>query len=156
MNIYPVQMNNCCACSPKFGARFVENEISNDLLRSSSAEDISEFRKACEALKKAKNDQYTYLLSGVTSAYGVCSQSEIDDKFVSLSCKQNASSTPKSIFMWLIRNESIVSGGYEKKNLLKEITNSLKNIAFENALRPAYDPEKIILRKANCLAKLAK
>lgn len=148
MNIYPVQMDNLSACAPSFGAKFIHNEISKDLIKSSSVEDVLEFNAACEALKGAKRDQCSYLLSGITSGYGVCSEAEVDDKYVDLNCKANDIDMPCSLQTWFIKNENIVSGGYEKRTLLKEITKRLNSIATENAYRPAYNPAKAILKKA--------
>ena len=51
-----------------------------------------------------------------------------------------------SIDFW--ENENIVSGGYEKRTLLKEVTKRLYSIASENAYRPAYNPANTILKKA--------
>ena len=148
MKVYPVQMNNLSAYAPSFGAKFVHNEISKDLIKSSSVEDVLEFNAACEALKGAKRDQYSYLLSGVTSGYGVCSEAEVDDKYIDLNCKANDIDMPSFLQTWFIKNENIVSGGYEKRTLLKEISKKLRNIASENAYRHAYNPAKVVLKKA--------
>lgn len=154
MNIYPVQMSNCAVKSPNFGAKFLHNQISKDLMNSASEEDVIEFKNACNSLQNAKRDQYCYLLTGVTSGYGVCSETEIDDKFVDLSYKESQNGLPSFLQSWMIRGEDVVSGGYEKKNLLKEITKSLKKIAEENAVHTKYNPVKTIVKKATYVGKV--
>lgn len=156
MKVNPISVNNNFAMNTNFKANFVHNEISKDLMTISPAEDVAEFKKACEALKDARNNQYQYFLSGITSNYGVCSEAEIDDKFIDLSYRTDSKATPCFLQSWIIRNERIVSGGHEKKSLLKEITKQLKNIAKENAFKPAYDPEKMILKKASYVSKALK
>ena len=71
MNIYPVQMCNLNAKTTNFKAKFISNQISEELIKCSSEEDVTNFKAVCEALKTAKNDNYSYILSGITTNYGV-------------------------------------------------------------------------------------
>ena len=50
----------------------------------------------------------------------------------------------KSIRMWTLRGEECVSGGYEKKNVLKEVSVFLEKFAKENINRNQFLPQKII------------
>ena len=155
MKINPIAVNNYgISRNPNFKAQFIENEISKDLVRSASPEDVKEFQDICLALKNAKRDQYSYMLSGVTSGYGICNEAEVDDKFVDLNYKANPKSFPCFIQSWIIRNENIISGGYEKKNLLKEVTKLLKKVASENNFHPAYNVQELIVKKATYVSKL--
>ena len=154
MKVYPVQMNNLAVKAPNFKAYFIHNEISRDLIDASSQSDVVEFNKVCEELKQAKRDDRNFLLAGVTSGYGVCAETEVDDKFIDLSYKTLSSSTPNFLKSWMIKTENIVSGGYEKKNLLKEITKTLKGIATENAFHPNYKPADVLVKKATYISKV--
>ena len=115
---------------------------------------LVEFNATCKALKNNNKNQYKYFLSGTTSNYGVCSQAEVDDKFVALNCQQSNLNTPISLRSWPIRTENIVSGGYEKKNLLKEITAVLKKFTTEKTFQPKYNPADAIIKKATYISKV--
>ena len=154
MKVYPVQMNNLAVKAPNFQAFFIHNEISRDLIDASSQNDVVEFNKVCEELKQAKRDDRNFLLAGVTSGYGVCAETEVDDKFIDLSYKTLSSKTPNFLKSWMIKTENIVSGGYEKQNLLKEITKTLRGIATENAFHPPYSISDIIVKKAISVGKV--
>lgn len=154
MKINPVCANSAFVLSPNFKAKFAHNEISKDLLSVASAEDVAEFNLVCENLKQAKNDQYTYLLVGNTSAFGDCCEMEIADRYVDLVYKRNKICVPGFLQSWIIRGENVVSGGVKKENLLKEVTKKLKNIALQNEFHPNYNPKDIILKKANCISKI--
>ena len=154
MKIYPVQMNNLAVKAPSFKAYFIHNEISKDLMDASSESDIVEFNKVCEELKQAKRDDRNFILAGVTSGYGVCAETEVDDKFIDLSYKTLSSKTPNFLKSWMIKTENIISGGYEKQNLLKEITKTLRGIAAENAFYPPYSISEVIVKKATSVSKV--
>ena len=127
---------------PAFKATFVENEFSQELRAFSSKEDIEIFEKACESLNNAKRDPRYYLLDGVTINNGMAGESEIDDKFIKLGCKFNKRDLLKSIRMWILKGEECVSGGYEKKNVLREVATELEKIAKEN-INPKFVFKKI-------------
>ena len=154
MNIYPVQMNKLSCNKPSFKADFVHNQISKELLQIASKEDVAEFNAVCDTLKNNTKNQYRYHLSGSTSGYGVCSQSEVDDKFVALNYQESSIDASKFIRSWSIKTEKVVSGGYEKKNLLKEITKTLKTFATENNFKPKYNPADVIIKKATYVGKV--
>ena len=154
MNIYPVQMSNLNAKTTNFKAKFLPNQISEELVRCSSKEDVADFNAVCEALKTAKNDSYSYFLSGVTSSYGVCCENEVDDKFIGLNYKTSLKGATGNLRNWFLRSEGVVSGGYEKQNVLKEITQYLKNIVLENTHHSTYNPTEVLVKKASFLSKV--
>ena len=154
MNIYPVQMSNLNAKTTNFKAKFISNQISEELVRCSSKEDVANFNAVCEALKTAKNDNYSYFLSGVTSNYGVCCGNEVNDKFIGLNYKTSLKGATGNLRNWILRTENIVSGGYEKQNLLKEITQYLKNIVAENSSHSTYNSAEMVVKKATFVSKV--
>ena len=155
MKVNSVAMNNCGGFkNPNFKAKFVDNEISRELIRSSSAEDVAEFKLACSELANAQRDSRAFMLTGVTSGYGICSESEVGDRFIDLNYRLHDYESPSFLRTWFIKTEDIISGGYEKKNILKEVTNALKNIVKENAFVPKYKPSEIIVKKASYVSKL--
>ena len=121
--------------NPNFKATFVENDFSKELRSVSSKEDIDLFEKACESLSKAKNDTGYYILDGVTINNGMAGESEIDDKFIKLGYKINKRSPLKSIRMWALKCAECVSGGYAKKDVLKEVADQLQKYALANVNR---------------------
>lgn len=135
-------INNENNIKPAFKATFVENEFSKELRYFSSKEDIAIFEKACEALSNAKRDPRYYSLDGVTINNGMAGESEIDDKFIKLGYKFNKRDMLKSIKMWILKSEECVSGGCEKKNVLREVATELEKIAKEN-INPKFVLKKI-------------
>ena len=128
-------VNNEYNINPAFKATFVENEFSQELRAFSSKEDIAIFEKACESLKNATKDSSYYLLDGVTVNNGMSGESEIGDKYIELGSKLSKRDPMQTVRMWILKCEGCVSGGYEKKNMLKEISQVLEKIAKENLNR---------------------
>ena len=123
------------ANNTNFKATFIENEFSKELRSVSSKEDIDLFEKACVSLSKAKRDTGYYSLDGVTINNGMAGESEIDDKFIKLTYKLDKHSPLNSIRMWVLRCSECVSGGYAKKDVLKEVAGQLEKYAAANVNR---------------------
>lgn len=135
MRISAISSNDNIIFNPAFRATFVENEFSKELKSVSSKEDIMAFEEACRSLQNARKDNSYYLLDGVTINNGFAGESEIGDKFIKLGCKLNKRSPFQSIWMWVLRSEDSISGGIEKKDVLKEITKYIDKFAKENVNR---------------------
>ena len=125
---------------PAFKATFLENAFSQELKSVSSKEDVLAFEKACELLKNARKDHSYYSLDGLTSNNGLAGNFEVGDKFIRLGYKISKRDAFNSVRMWVLRGEECVSGGFEKKNVLKEISAQLEKIAKDDIER--YLPVK--------------